>query len=83
MEYPKCSYEVIIVDGGSTDGTEELIKEFPNIRFITEKEHGLAYARNKGVELARGSIIAYTDDDCMVDKFWLRNLVQGSISLKK
>jgi GT2 family glycosyltransferase len=83
MEYPKSLYEVIIVDGGSTDGTEELIKEFPNIRFITEKEHGLAYARNKGAELARGSIIAYTDDDCMVDKFWLRNLVQGFHFSKK
>jgi len=77
MEYPKSRYEIIIVDGGSNDGTEELCKEFPNIRFVIEKRFGLAHARNEGVELARGSIVAYTDDDCIVDKQWLRKLVAG------
>ena len=77
QDYPKSNFEVIIVDGGSTDGTEELCKEFPQIRFITESRFGLAYARNKGAELARGSIVAYTDDDCLVDKAWLRNLING------
>jgi GT2 family glycosyltransferase len=60
---------------GSTDGTKELGKEFPQIRFIVESKHGLAYARNKGAEIAQGSIIAYTDDDCIVDKNWLKSLV--------
>ena len=77
QDYPKSNFEVIIVDGGSTDGTEELCKAFPQIRFITENRFGLAYARNKGAELAQGSIIAYTDDDCIVDKGWLRNLIAG------
>lgn len=75
--YPKSNFELIIVDGGSTDGTEELCKGFPQIRFITESRHGLAYARNKGAELARGSIVVYTDDDCIVDNHWLKNLVAG------
>lgn len=77
IEYPESRYEVIIVDGASTDGTEELCKEFSQIRFIVESKHGLAYARNKGAELARGSIVAYTDDDCIVDKHWLGQLVSG------
>jgi glycosyltransferase involved in cell wall biosynthesis len=77
IEYPRSCYEVIIVDGGSTDGTEELCKDFPEIRYTTESRFGLAYARNKGAELARGAIVAYTDDDCVVDKQWLRNLVSG------
>lgn len=76
-DYPKSSYEVIIVDGGSTDGTEELCEKFPQIRFVIEKKYGLAHARNKGAEVARGSIVVYTDDDCVVDKGWLRNLVAG------
>ncbi len=77
MEYPKSNYEVIIVDGGSDDGTDALCKAFPKIRFVVERKFGLAYARNKGAELARGSIVAYTDDDCIVDKKWLTNLVAG------
>jgi glycosyltransferase involved in cell wall biosynthesis len=77
IKYPKSLYEVIVVDGGSTDGTKELCKKFPNIRFVVEERYGLAAARNKGAELSRGSIVAYTDDDCIVDKQWLRNLVAG------
>ncbi|MCJ7632938.1 glycosyltransferase family 2 protein [Candidatus Bathyarchaeota archaeon] len=77
QDYPESNFEVIVVDGGSTDGTKELCKEFPKIRFITESRFGLAYARNLGAELARGSIVAYTDDDCIVDKLWLRNLIAG------
>lgn len=77
VEYSRDFYEVIVVDGGSTDGTEEVCKKFPNVRFVVENTHGLAYARNKGAELARGSIVAYTDDDCIVDRKWLKNLVCG------
>ena len=77
QDYPKSNFEVIVVDGGSTDGTKELCKDFPLIRFIIESRLGLAYARNKGAELARGSIVAYTDDDCIVNKQWLKNLIVG------
>jgi glycosyltransferase involved in cell wall biosynthesis len=77
MDYPKSQYEVIIVDGGSTDDTDQIKFQFPEIRFITEKRFGLAHARNKGAEMAKGSIVAYTDDDCIVDKQWLKNLVIG------
>jgi len=77
MDYPRDRYEVIVIDGGSTDGTEKLSEEFPQIRFIVESKYGLAYARNMGAKLAVGSIVAYTDDDCVVDKRWLRHLVKG------
>jgi glycosyltransferase involved in cell wall biosynthesis len=82
MDYPKSLYEIIVVDGGSRDGTEELCKRFPRIKFIIEKRLGLARARNKGAEVASGSIIAYTDDDCIVDKQWLMQLVCGFKSFK-
>lgn len=77
QDYPKSNFEVIVIDGGSTDETRELCKEFPEIRFITERKHGLAYARNKGAALAQGYIVAYTDDDCVVDRHWLKHLVAG------
>jgi glycosyltransferase involved in cell wall biosynthesis len=77
IEYPKSLYEIIIVDGGSNDGTDELCKRFPEIRFVVERRFGLAYARNKGAEMARGSVVAYTDDDCVVDRHWLSNLISA------
>ena len=76
-DYPRSRYEIIIVDGGSNDGTEDLCKEFADIRFVTERRFGLAHARNRGAELSVGSIVAYTDDDCIVEKSWLKTLVLG------
>jgi glucosyl-dolichyl phosphate glucuronosyltransferase len=75
-DYPKNEYEVIIIDGGSSDGTIQLSKEYP-VKFFTEHVPGLAHARNKGAELAVGSMVVYTDDDCVVDKNWLSNLKSG------
>jgi glycosyltransferase involved in cell wall biosynthesis len=77
MSYPKSLYEIIVVDGGSVDGTKELCLSLSGVRFVIEKKFGLAYARNRGAELANGSIVAYTDDDCIVDTDWLENLVSA------
>ena len=77
VDYPKDNFEVIVVDGGSNDGTEDLLKEFPQIRFTKERRRGLASARNQGARLARGRIVVYTDDDCIVDEKWLAQLIDG------
>jgi glycosyltransferase involved in cell wall biosynthesis len=76
-DFPKSQYEIIVVDGGSSDGTDALCKQLPEVRFVAERKFGLAYARNRGADLARGKIVAYTDDDCIVDKYWLKSLVLG------
>ena len=77
IDFPKSQYEIIIVDGGSNDGTDALCKQLPGVRFTVEPRFGLAYARNRGADLAKGKIVAYTDDDCIVDKYWLKSLVLG------
>jgi len=73
MNYP--DYEVILVDDGSTDPTEQIAREFPSVRYLRQENLGLSVARNIGMRAARGEIIAYTDSDCMADKDWLYYLV--------
>ena len=68
LNYPK--YEVIVVDDGSTDDTGEIAKLF-NVRLIQTENCGLSAARNAGLKLARGQIVAYLDDDAYPDPDWL------------
>ncbi|MEJ2232011.1 MAG: glycosyltransferase, partial [Nitrospirales bacterium] len=71
LDYP--DYEVIVVNDGSTDATESIAKEFP-FRLISTHNRGLSHARNTGLRLATGEIVAYTDDDAYPDPHWLTYL---------
>jgi glycosyltransferase involved in cell wall biosynthesis len=77
-DYPDI--EIIVVDGGSTDGTADVIKSFScaNIIFISEPDNGAADAINKGIRIAQGDIIRYfSDDDEMIpgeNAFFVRYL---------
>jgi GT2 family glycosyltransferase len=73
VDYPH--YEVIVVDDGSTDDTGEILERFPEVKAIRQINRGLSAARNVGLEAATGSIVAYTDSDCFVDRDWLTLLV--------
>lgn len=56
--------EVIVIDGGSSDTTIDILKSFGNkILWISEKDRGQAHAINKGTALAKGDIIAYLNSD--------------------
>ncbi|HWP41434.1 MAG TPA: glycosyltransferase, partial [Tepidisphaeraceae bacterium] len=69
LRYP--DYEVIFVDDGSTDNTQQILRKFPWVRNIRQKNMGLSYARNVGLNAATGQIVAYTDSDCEADEDWL------------
>ena len=69
LRYP--SYEVIFVDDGSTDNTQEILMDFPWVRNIRQDNKGLSHARNVGMEAARGDVVVYTDSDCEADEDWL------------
>jgi glycosyltransferase involved in cell wall biosynthesis len=63
-------YEIIVVDGNSSDRTRELTKEYADEVFIqTSKKVG--GARNDGVMRAKGDIVATTDADCIIPPDWL------------
>jgi len=74
LHYP--DYEVVMVDDGSRDNTQEIMKDFPRVVNIRQPNMGLSVARNNGMNAGTGSIIAYTDSDCMPDEDWLYHLVQ-------
>ena len=73
IEYP--NYEVILVDDGSTDSTQEIAARHTWIRNIRQENSGLSAARNVGARAATGEVLAYTDSDCMADPEWLYFLV--------
>ncbi len=77
QDYP--DYEIIVVDDGSIDGTEEMVRrEFPQVCCLRqEPNRGPAAARNRGIEVATGEIVAFTDDDCLVPRDWLYRLWDG------
>ena len=79
LNYP--DYEVILVDDGSTDSTEQICRKFEGVRYVRhEKNLGLSAARNTGINGARGEVIAFTDSDCRADEDWLFYLVNDLLN---
>ena len=68
-------FEVMVVDGHSTDKTVEEAKTFP-VRIIYEDFDTVGGARQVGLENARGEYIAFTDADCIPERNWLKNLIK-------
>ncbi len=57
--------EHTIVDGGSRDGTLELLKRYPHLKWISEKDEGHYHAMDKGTRMATGEVVAILNsDDC-------------------
>ncbi len=69
--------EVIIVDGGSTDGSPELVeRDFPSVRLVREANFGFAHAINRGIERSTRPIVAFTNSDLLVRRRALVALVE-------
>src|SRR3989338_11315705 len=72
-------FEVIIIDGGSADGTKRVVDEFKNrllIRFYIFGEKQLAKVRDLGWRKARGELVSWIDDDVVVSPDWAQSIIE-------
>ncbi len=69
------NYEIIVVNNGSTDQTQAVIDAYGAQTVFVPSRLGIGFCRNRGVEAARGEVIAFTDDDCVPVRSWLSAFV--------
>jgi glycosyltransferase involved in cell wall biosynthesis len=74
--------EIIVIDNApSDDSTASMVAKLaehePRIRYVREPRPGLSCARNRGITEATGDLIAFTDDDVLVDPLWIHGVVRG------
>lgn len=71
------SFEVIVVDGPSDDGTDEILKlHRDRVKVVKNPERNLAKSRNLGIDVAAGDIIAFIDDDAITFDDWVDRILQ-------
>ena len=79
--YPQATFEVIVVDNGSSDTTRNIClsrsKQIENFRYLYDKRPGLYVARHAGWQAAQGEIIIFTDDDVRVSNMWLEGIYEA------
>jgi len=78
QDFDNKQFEIIIVDDGSNDNTINLIKrlqkKISNLKYYYQENKGYGRARNLGLSKAKGKIVAFTDDDCVVKKDWIKKI---------
>lgn len=72
----KLKFEIIVVDDGSIDGTQELLASHSNLIYVRQENAGPAAARNRGASISGGRIILFTDDDCVPCPNWIDEMVK-------
>jgi len=71
------AYELLVVDNNSTDDTRDVVNSYimcGNLRYLFIGRQGLSFARNYGVQESKGDILAFLDDDVIVEEGWMTAL---------
>jgi glycosyltransferase involved in cell wall biosynthesis len=75
--YPRDLYEVLVVDNGSREPIDTIVGQFPQARSLSEPRGAQFTARNTGVAASKGTVLAFTDADCLPLADWLERGVQA------
>src|ERR1700722_10475952 len=63
--------EVIVVDNGSTDATQNVVKTFPKAKLVYEPTPGTSRARESGFRASTGTLVAFLDADTLLPDDWI------------
>jgi glycosyltransferase involved in cell wall biosynthesis len=74
LDYPSGNFEIIVVDNGSIDKTSKIALQY-GTKIIYRPDIKIGAVRNSGAKIAHGSILAFTDSDCIVPVQWINNAV--------
>ncbi len=75
--YPQNLYEIIVVDNGSEENIKDVVTQFSQAFTTFESRPGSYAARNKGISLAKGEVIGFTDSDCIPALDWIEKGVKN------
>jgi glycosyltransferase involved in cell wall biosynthesis len=79
--YSKDLYEVIVIDNSSQEDIKSVVIQFNQTQFAYESQPGSYAARNKGISIAKGHIVAFTDSDCIPALDWIEKGVEKLLSV--
>src|SRR5690606_31008932 len=71
QDYPTDRFEVVVIDNGSIRDLRPVVPDEPRFRLVREDRPGSYVARNAGVAVATGEVLAFTDADCRPRADWL------------
>ena len=78
--FPPDKYELVVVDDGSTDNTEQVIRSIKtscSLRYFKQNRKGASAARNCGIKKARGEVIIFVDSDVVVNRYFVEEHVKS------
>jgi glycosyltransferase involved in cell wall biosynthesis len=78
LQTPDLKLEILVIDNAPSDErTKELVKSLQSVRYVREPKPGLDFARNRALDSATGELLAFLDDDVVVDRKWLEGLMEA------
>lgn len=76
QNYPADAFEVMVVDNGAHSGIQRMVEGFSHAVLVREEKEGSYAARNKGIAVSSGEVLAFTDSDCIPAYDWIEKGVQ-------